>query len=55
MKYRILTAGAVIVTWIVVYFLDLTTNSAIFLIPLAVLAFFQLGEKRMKRIYSSRH
>ena len=51
MKYRFLTAGAVILTWLFVYLLDLTENGFALLIPLAVLAFFQINEKRMSKYF----
>jgi hypothetical protein len=52
MKYRLVTAGAVLVTWIVVYLLNLTDNALTFLIPLAVLAFFQIGEKHLSKYFN---
>jgi hypothetical protein len=49
MRYRVLTAGAVLLTWLVIYLLDFTKSPIAFLIPLAVLAFFQMGEKRLSK------
>lgn len=54
MKYRFLTAGAVILTWLVVYLLNLTDNEFALLIPLTVLAFFQIYEKRMSKYFDRR-
>lgn len=52
MKYRFLTAGAVLLTWVVIYFLGLTGNTFVIFIPIAVLAFFQINEKRLRRYFS---
>jgi hypothetical protein len=49
MRYRFLTVGAVLLTWVVIYFLDLTDNWAAVLIPVAVLAIFQINEKRIRK------
>jgi hypothetical protein len=54
MKYRFITAGAVLLTWLALYLLNLTDNVIAVFIPIAVLAFFQIGEKRYLRILSGK-
>jgi hypothetical protein len=54
MRYRFLTAGAVLAAWLVIYVLGLTQNAIVTLIPIGVLAFFQIGEKRYLRKLSSK-
>ena len=54
MAYRIATAGAVLFAWLAIYLLGFTNNSYAFLIPLAVLAFFQINEKRMSKYFDRR-
>lgn len=49
MTYRFATAGAVLLAWLIIYLLGLTSNSYAFLIPLAVLATFQINEMRKRR------
>ncbi|CAB4567178.1 MAG: hypothetical protein F2555_02465 [Actinobacteria bacterium] len=49
MMYRILTAGAIAISWVLIYILDLTGKPYIFFIPLAILAIFQVSEKRSKK------
>ena len=46
MKFRVITVGAVMVAWLCIYLLDLIQNPIVTLLPIAVLAFFQIGEKR---------
>jgi hypothetical protein len=54
MKYRFVTAGAVLLAWLVLYLLSLTDNAIAILIPIAVLAFFQIGEKRYLKKFSGK-
>ena len=54
MKYRLLTGCAVLFTWIGLFLLNLTDNGFAILIPVAVLAFFQIGEKRYLKNFSNR-
>ena len=54
MKFRFLTAGAVLATWLLIYSLGLTKNALATLIPIAVLAFFQIGEKSYLRNLSGK-
>lgn len=49
MAYRIATAGAVLLAWLAIYLLGFTSNSYAFLIPLAVLATFQVNEMKKRR------
>ena len=49
MTYRIATAGAVLFAWLVIHLLGFTSNSYAFLIPLAVLATFQINEMKKRR------
>ena len=49
MTYRIATAGAVLLAWLAIYLLGFTNNSYAFLIPLAVLAAFQINEMKKRR------
>jgi len=49
MAYRFATAGAVLLAWLAIYFLGFTSNSYAFLIPLAVLAIFQINEMKKRR------
>ena len=49
MAYRIATAGAVLLAWLAIYLLGFTNNSYAFLIPLAVLAAFQINEMKKRR------
>jgi hypothetical protein len=49
MKYRILTALAIAVSWMLIYVLDLKGKPFIFFVPLAILASFQISEKRFKK------
>jgi hypothetical protein len=51
MKYRFVTAGAVVLAWVIIFQLNLTRNGFSFLIPVAVLALFQLGEKRIGKYF----
>ena len=52
MKYRFVTAAAVLFTWLFLYLIGLTSNSYALFVPLAVLAFFQIGEKRISKHFS---
>jgi hypothetical protein len=54
MKYRFITVGAVLLTWLVIFILGITDNAFAFLVPGAVLAFFQIGEKRYLRKLSGK-
>ena len=54
MKYRLLTGCAVLFTWIGLFLLNLADNGFAILIPVAVLAFFQIGEKRYLKNFSNR-
>jgi hypothetical protein len=54
MRYRFLTAGAVLAVWMVIYSLGLTQNALVTLIPIGVLGFFQIGEKRYLRKLSGK-
>ena len=49
MTYRFVTAAVVLSTWVVIYLLGFTGNSYAFLIPLAVLAAFQINEMKKRR------
>lgn len=49
MTYRIATAGAVLFAWLIIHLLGFTSNSYAFLIPLAVLATFQINEMKKRR------
>jgi hypothetical protein len=49
MMHRILTASAIAISWVFIYLLDLTGKPYIFFIPLAILAIFQISEKRSKK------
>jgi hypothetical protein len=49
MMYRILTAIAIAISWAFIYLLDLTGKPYIFLVPLLILAIFQISEKRSKK------
>jgi uncharacterized membrane protein YgaE (UPF0421/DUF939 family) len=51
MKYRFITGGAVLLAWVLVYLLNLTNNWFAILIPVAVLAVFQIKEKRIRKIF----
>lgn len=51
MKYRFITAGAVLLTWLFIYLLNLTSNWFAILIPVVVLAIFQINEKRIRKIF----
>jgi hypothetical protein len=46
MKFRVITAGSVLAAWLFIYLLGLVQNPLVTLIPIAVLAFFQIGETR---------
>jgi hypothetical protein len=52
MKYRLITGGAVLLTWLVLYFLHMTSKGYSVLIPVAVLAFFQMNEKRLSKYFN---
>lgn len=54
MKYRLITAGAVLATWLLIYSLGLSKNGFVTLFPIAVLAFFQIGEKSYLRNLSGK-
>lgn len=54
MKYRFLTAGAVLATWMLIYSLGLVKNGLVTLLPIAVLAIFQIGEKSYFRNLSGK-
>jgi hypothetical protein len=49
MKFRVITASAVLVAWLCIYLLGLIQNPIITFLPMGVLAFFQIGEKRYLR------
>lgn len=49
MTYRIATAGAVLFAWLINHLLGFTSNSYAFLVPLAVLATFQINELKKRR------
>lgn len=49
MTYRFVTAAFVLSTWVVIYLLGFTGNPYAFLIPLAVLATFQINEMKKRR------
>jgi len=49
MIFRVVTVAAVLLTWFILYLLDLTRNAYSFLIPLLVLAVFQALEKRYRK------
>jgi hypothetical protein len=47
-KYRLVTAGAILLAWIPIYLLGQENNDLIRLFPLALLALFQIGEKQIR-------
>ena len=54
MKYRLITVSAVLLAWLVIYLLGFTGNALAFLFPGAVLAFFQIGEKRYLKSFNGK-
>jgi hypothetical protein len=50
--YRLATAAAVLFTWFLISLLGITSHPFAFLIPLAVLAFFQQNEKWMSKYFN---
>jgi len=51
-KYRLVTAVGIALTWPLIYVLNLDDNENAGLIPIAALAFFQIGEKRIRKIFN---
>jgi len=54
MRYRFLTVCAVAATWLLIFSLGLAKNAIVTMIPIAVLAFFQIGENRYLRKLSGK-
>jgi hypothetical protein len=51
-KYRLVTAVGIALTWPLIYMLNLEDSENAYLIPIAALAFFQIGEKRIRKIFN---
>ena len=51
MKYRLVTAGVIVLAWVPIYLLGQENNDLIRLFPLALLVLFQIGERQIKNLF----